>query len=131
MTSRQGTISNRRKLVRIATRIPAQVSKVSGWWLRGSQGECEITDYNRFGAGLLSARALSVGSRLLLDLNAEHFVLRRLPAEVVSCVRDGRSYRVGVRFYRNLNELVSGQASAALTVLHGLEESLAPDPLAG
>ncbi|MCC1496374.1 PilZ domain-containing protein [Alcanivorax sp. 1008] len=131
MSSRQGTMSNRRKLARITTRMPARVRKVSGWWRRGSQGECQVMDYNRFGAGLLLARALPVGSRLLLDLNAGHFVLRRLPAEVVSCVRDGRSYRVGVRFYRNLGELASGQASASLTLLYGLEESLTPPPVTG
>jgi hypothetical protein len=122
-------MSNRRKLARITTRMPARVRKVSGWWRRGSQGDCEVTDYNRFGAGLLSGRALPVGSRLLLDLNAGHFVLRRLPAEVVSCVRDGRGYRVGVRFYRNLGELASAGQSASLALLHGLEESLMPEPL--
>ena len=131
MNNRQGTMSNRRKLARISTRMPAHVRKVSGWWRRGSHGECQVMDYNRYGAGLLSIRALPVGSRLLLDLNAGHFVLRRLPAEVVSCVRDGRSYRVGVRFYRNLGELTSGEASASLSLLSGLDESLHPEPAAG
>ena len=131
MSNRQGTMSNRRKLARTSTRMPAQVRKVSGWWRRGSHGECQVMDYNRFGAGLLTARSLPVGSRLLLDLNAGHFVLRRLPAEVVSCVRDGSGYRVGVRFYRNLGELASGEGSSSLALLHGLEESLMPDPVAG
>lgn len=126
MNSRQGTMGNRRKLARIATQMPARVRRVSGWWRRGQQGQCEVLDYNRYGAGLLGDRAFAVGSQLLLDLDAGHFVLRRLPAEVVSCQRDGRRYRIGVRFYRNISELLSGEASAALTVLSGLEESLQP-----
>jgi hypothetical protein len=131
MNNRQGTMSNRRKLGRINTRMPARLRKVSGWWRRGQLSHCEVLDYNRFGAGLLSARALSVGSRLLLDLDAGHFVLRRVSAEVVSCVREGRGYRIGVRFYRHLTELASGGDSAALTVLSGLEESLMPQPVTG
>jgi|AutmiccommunBRH5_1029478.scaffolds.fasta_scaffold00222_57 hypothetical protein len=124
MNNRQGLMSNRRKLARISTRMPAQVRRLSGWWQRGKQGSCDVLDYNRFGAGLFSERALPAGGRLMLNLDAGHFVLRRLPAEVVSCRREGRGYRVGVRFYRNLRELVTGEASAALTVLSGLEESL-------
>jgi hypothetical protein len=128
MNNRQGVMSNRRKLGRISTRMPAQVRRISGWWRRGKQGGCDVLDYNRFGAGLFSDKALPVDSRLLLDLDAGHFVLRRLPAEVVSCQREGRGYRVGVRFYRNLGELVSGEARATLAVLSGLEESLAQEP---
>jgi len=125
MSGRQGTMSNRRKLPRLNTRMPASVRVLSGWWRRGRELSCEVLDYNRFGAGLMSPRPLSVGGRLLVDLNAGHFVLRRLPAEVASCTREGRQYRIGVRFYRNLGELVSGgEGSAALVVLSGLEESL-------
>ncbi len=131
MNNRQGVMSNRRKLARISTRMPAQVRRLTGWWRRARQGGCDVLDYNRFGAGLFSERALPVGSRLLLDLDAGHFVLRRLPAEVVSCQREGRGYRIGVRFYRNLGELVSGEASAALAVLAGLEESLESESMAG
>jgi hypothetical protein len=131
MNNRQGVMSNRRKLARISTRMPAQVRRLSGRWSRGKKGSCEVLDYNRFGAGLFSERAMPVGGRLLLDLDAGHFVLRRLPAEVVSCQREGRGFRIGVRFYRNLGELVSGEASAALAVLSGLEESLMPEPVAG
>lgn len=128
MNNRQGVMSNRRKLGRISTRMLAQVRRLSGWRRRARQGGCEVLDYNRFGAGLFSERALPVGSRLLLDLDAGHFVLRRLPAEVVSCQREGRGFRIGVRFYRNLGELVSGEGSAALAVLSGLEESLVSEP---
>lgn len=129
MSEHQGTMSNRRQLARIATRMPVQVRKLSGWWRRGSQGECEILDYNRLGAALMSSRTLPVGSRLLLDLNAGHFVLRRLPAQVISCVREGRQYRVSVHFFRHL-EMPAEQERGALTVLSGLEESLVAEPLA-
>ncbi|MFN3713047.1 MAG: PilZ domain-containing protein [Alcanivoracaceae bacterium] len=130
MNNRQGTMSNRRKLARINTRIPARLRKVSGWWRRGQSASCEVQDYNRFGAGLFSSRALALGSRLLLDLDAGHFVLRRVSAEVVSCSREGRGYRIGVRFYRHLGELAAGEGSAALAVLSGLEESLMPESAA-
>jgi hypothetical protein len=130
MNNRQGTMSNRRKLARINTQMPARLRKVSGWWGRGQPAGCLVLDYNRFGAGLFSTRALRLGSRLLLDLDAGHFVLRRVSAEVVSCSREGRGYRVGVRFFRHLGELAAGEGCAALAVLSGLEESLMPEPAA-
>jgi hypothetical protein len=108
--------------------MPARVRKVSGWWRRGSHGECQVLDYNRLGAALVSSRALPIGSRLLLDLNAGHFVLRRLPAQVVSCVRDGRQYRVGVQFFRHL-DVPESEGKGSLTVLSGLEDSLIVEPL--
>jgi hypothetical protein len=128
MSHRQGTMSNRRKLERIATRMPAQVRRLSGWWRRGQQGVWQVLDYNRLGAGLVSTRPMPLGTRLLLDLNAGHFVLRKLPAEVVSCTREAGQYRIGVRFYRHQGEL-SGEHSAVFSVLSGLEDSLMPEPL--
>lgn len=133
MNEHQGKMKNRRQLARITTRMPAQVHKLSGWWRRGSQGECQVLDYNRLGAALISSRSLPAGARLLLDLNAGHFVLRRLPAQVVSCVREGRQYRVGVRFFRYLDgyNQPESEAMGALMMLSGLEDSLLVEPLAG
>lgn len=123
MNNRQGSFSNRRKLARIATAMPAKVRIISGIFGRGRAFDAEVLDYNRFGCALKSERGMPLGRRLVMDLNAGHFIVRHLPAEVVSSVRVPGGFRVGVRFFRRLGDLTN-EASPALAALSGLEESL-------
>ena len=115
-----------RRLPRIAANMPAQARIQSGWLQRGRRIDARLLDYNRFGAALVSARRVSPGCRLLMDLRAEHFVLRRLRAEVVDCRREGQMFRIGVRFQCPLGRPVCHGESPFLIALHGLEESLQP-----
>lgn len=125
MNHRQGSFSNRRKLARIAIVMPARVRIVSGIFGRGRAFQAEVLDYNRFGCALKSERSMPLGRRLVLDLNAGHFIVRHLPAEVVSSARIAGGFRIGVRFFRRLGALTN-EASPALAALSGLEESLQP-----
>lgn len=115
-----------RRLPRIAANMPVRAQIQSGWLQRGRRVDARVLDYNRFGAALVSARRVRSGSRLLMDLRAEHFVLRRLRAEVVDCRREGQMFRIGVRFQCPLGRPVCSSDSSSLTALLGLEESLVP-----
>lgn len=120
MNTRQGSGDNRRKLPRLATRIPASGRRISGWLRRGRRLNLSVLDYNRFGAALASDARLAPGCRLLLDMDAGHFLLRKMHAEVVSCIRQGRGYRLGVRFHSPQGV----DSSSMLNILSGLEDSL-------
>ena len=78
-------------------------------------------DYNRYGIGLTSPIKFSNGRVLQLDLYSPGMILRRVSAEVVSCQLAGQAYRIGLRTYSNLRELVGDTDQHQIRYLAGME----------
>lgn len=116
------TGSNRRKLARLTMTMEG-VLRHRAWWRFSKPQVVEIVDFNRYGAGFVSHKPLAPGSKVLLDLKADHFVLRQVEAQVVSVrLVSGKQYRIGVRFYTHLDKFI-GPNSLSLSTLMSLEES--------
>ena len=99
----------------------------SGVFARGRRIGGRAVDYNRYGLAAVCAQGLRAHTRVTLDIAAGHMVLRGVSAQVVSSVRQGREYRIGLRFYRRLSEFADPGPGHPLHFLLGLEESLGPE----
>lgn len=126
MSYRPGSGANRRKLARLTAEMSVEVKVTSGLFSRGRRCLAQAVDYNRYGMALRCPLGLRPQTRVSLDISAGHMVLRRVPAEVVAVVREGRQFRVSLRFYRKLSELADAGPGHPLHFLLGLEESLQP-----
>ncbi|WP_417213715.1 PilZ domain-containing protein [Alcanivorax sp.] len=124
MDSRETRGANRRKLARINTqmRIDIYRHRLFGGWRFIARAKA--LDYNRYGIGLTSPIKFSNGSILQLDLYSPGMILRRVSAEVVSCQRAGQAYRIGLRTYSNLRELVGDTDQHQIRYLAGMEPLL-------
>ncbi|EKF73042.1 hypothetical protein A11A3_15587 [Alcanivorax hongdengensis A-11-3] len=80
-------------------------------------------DYNRYGIGLVAAVKLSAGTDVQLDLHCPGMILRGVSAQVVSCQRAGQGYRLGLRTYDTLRDLV-GDSNHQIRYLAGMEAML-------
>jgi hypothetical protein len=124
MDSRETRGANRRKLARINTqmRIDIYRHRLFGGWRFMTRAKA--LDYNRYGIGLTSPIKFSNGTVLQLDLYSPGMILRRVSAEVVSCQRAGQAYRLGLRTYSNLRELVGDTDQHQIRYLAGMEPLL-------
>ena len=113
--------ANRRKLARIKTSM--QVDVYRRGWLNSWRllARAQAVDYNRYGIGIVSPVKLAPGRQLSLDLFSGAMTLRGINAEVVSCRRSGKSFRVGLRTYHNLRELAEHSRHHQLRYLAGME----------
>lgn len=125
MSYREGTGANRRKLDRVRTRLQVSVKVRSGVLTRGRMQSGVAVDYNRYGMALICPLNLRPKTRLLLDIGSDHMLLRRVRAQVVSSVKAGREYRLGIRFYRKLTDFAEPGPGHPLHFLMGLEQSIA------
>ncbi|MDX1804133.1 MAG: PilZ domain-containing protein [Alcanivorax sp.] len=87
--------------------------------------QARALDYNRYGLGVVAAVKLAPGTDVQLDLHAPGMILRRVSAQVVSCERCGQGYRLGLRTYDTLQDLLAGE-NMQLRFLAGMETALAP-----
>jgi len=126
MAYRDHAGANRRKLVRLPVALHVTLKVRSGLFWRGRVIEGRAVDYNRYGLAFVGHLGLRPHTRVSLDIGAGHMVLRKVSAQVVSSVRHGREYRVGLRFYRKLSEFADPGPGHPLHFLLGLEESLQP-----
>lgn len=124
MSYRPGNGANRRKLARLAVEMSVELKVTSGLFSRGRACAAQALDYNRYGMALRCPLGLRPHTRVTMDISAGHMVLRKVRAEVVSSVREGRQYRIGLRFYRKLSEFTEVGPGHPLHFLLGLEESL-------
>ncbi len=127
MTYRDDAGANRRKLMRLPVALQVALTIRSGLLLRGRVIRGRAVDYNRYGLAFVGQQGLRPHTRVSLDIGAGHMVLRQVNAQVVSSVRQGREYRVGLRFYRKLSEFADPGPGHPLHFLLGLEQSLQPE----
>ncbi|MDF1780318.1 MAG: hypothetical protein P1U67_03380 [Alcanivoracaceae bacterium] len=122
MNFRQG--ANRRKLSRLSVelKVTMRVHSALPWSARVIAGSA--VDYNRYGLGLVCSSNVRAKSRVTLDISAGHMVLRSVRAQVVSSARQGKEYRIGLRFYRKLSDFADPGPGHPLHFLLGLEETL-------
>lgn len=125
MGYREGTGANRRKMDRLRTRLQVSAKVRSGLFSRGRAQPGVAVDYNRYGMALICPVNLRPKTRLLLDIGSDHMMLRRVRAQVVSSMKVGRDYRLGVRFYRKLTDFAEPGPGHPLHFLLGLEQSIA------
>lgn len=124
MGYREDTGANRRKLQRLPVALDVTLTVRSGLLWRGRTVHGKAVDYNRYGLAFVGQLGLRPRTRVALDIAAGHMVLRRVNAQVVSSVRAGREYRIGLRFYRKLSEFADPGPGHPLHFLLGLEETL-------
>lgn len=122
MSYRAGTGMNRRKMDRF--RASLQVSVVRSGLIRRRSISGVAVDYNRYGLALVSPARLRLRMNVHLNIRSEHMLLRKVDARVVSCVRTGKEYRIGLRFYRTLKDFAEPALGHPLHFLLGLEEAL-------
>lgn len=127
MDDRNGKGASRRKARRLPVSTDVTVRVVSGLLRRGRRLQATGVDFNRYGMGFSSRVPLRPGTRLVLDIRGPNMVLRQVRAFVVTSLRAETGYRVGVRFYRRLNEFNEPGPGHPLLFLQRLEESLDPD----
>lgn len=119
--------ANRRKVRRLPANTEVSIRVTSGLLRRGRRLPATGFDFNRYGMGFYSRVPLREGTRLMLDIRGPNMVLRQVRAFVVTCLRTDTEYRIGVRFYRRLNEFNEPGPGHPLRFLQRLEESLDPD----
>ena len=123
MSYRPGTGANRRKLMRLPASMTVGIT-LTGMLRRQRRINAKAVDYNRYGMALLSPVNVRARTRVLMDINAGHMVLRRVSGMVVSSTRQGKEYRLGLRFYRKITDFADPGPGHPFHFLLGLEQVL-------